>query len=136
MIVPPYAVDGDLPLTIRPRGSDPADRDPERLAKWLQEHPDWVQERLTAHGALLFRGFDVGGPEAFEAVARGVATELENEYLGTSPRDGLTDYVFNASELPDYYPIPQHCEMSFCAQPPRRVFFCCLEPPAAGSGEQ
>ena len=41
----------------------------------------------------------------------------------------------HASELPDFYPIPQHCEMSFCANPPRRVFFCCLVEPAEGSGE-
>jgi alpha-ketoglutarate-dependent taurine dioxygenase len=53
----------------------------------------------------------------------------------TSPRDARSEYVFSASELPSYYPIPQHCEMSFTADPPRRLFFCCFEPPAEDSGE-
>ena len=111
------------------------DRDLGRLCDWLRSHPEPVQEWLTAHGALLFRGFPVRTPADFERLARSVDPDLKNEYLGTSPRDALTDHVFNASELPDYYPIPQHCEMSFCANPPRRVFFTCFGPPAGGSGE-
>jgi alpha-ketoglutarate-dependent taurine dioxygenase len=94
-----------------------------------------VQERLTAHGALLFRGFPVPDAAAFERLARAIDDELQNEYLGTSPRNALTDYVFTASELPPIFPIPQHCEMSFIARPPRRVFFCCLVAPGAGMGE-
>jgi len=132
---PPYDVDGGLPLTIRAREGEPGSRDLDALCRWLREHPAWVQEQLTRHGALRFSGFDVEDATDFERLARAVDDGLKNEYLGTSPRDGLTDYVFSASELPGFYPIPQHCEMSFCADPPRRVFFCCLEEPAAGSGE-
>ncbi len=120
-----------LPLVVR-AGADP---DPAPLADWLRSHPAWVEERLTTHGAILFRGFAVHRPEDFERVARAIDDRLQNEYLGTSPRDALTDYVFSASELPPYYPIPQHCEMSFVKHPPRRLFFCCLVPPAPGSGE-
>jgi hypothetical protein len=47
----------------------------------------------------------------------------------------VTDYVFNASELPCYYPIPQHIEMSFVARPPRTVFFSCLVEPTGPGGE-
>lgn len=110
-------------------------RDPARLREWIGEHHDWVAERLEEHGALLFRGFDITDAPTFERTARAVDPDLKNEYLGTSPRNALTDYVFSASELPPYYPIPQHCEMSFTAHPPRRLFFCCLEAPAVGSGE-
>jgi hypothetical protein len=123
--------EGTLPLVIRPG----RERSAAGLQRCLRENADWVQDRLAAHGALLFRGFDVAGPDDFEAVARGVDDELKNEYLGTSPRDALTDHVFSASELPGFYPIPQHCEMSFTANPPRRVFFCCLEEPGPSSGE-
>lgn len=120
-----------LPLIIEPAEQTAI----EPLCDWLRQNADWVQERLTAHGALLFRGFDVSDAPAFERLARAIDDDLENEYLGTSPRTGLTDYVFSASELPSFYPIPQHCEMSFVAEPPRRVFFCCLVEPAAGGGE-
>jgi len=131
----PYHVSGELPLHVRPRGDAPADRDLGALCQHLKERADAVQEALARHGALLFRGFAVEGPEDFERLARAIDDDLKRDYMGTSPRGAVSGSVFNASELPDYYPIPQHCEMSFCAQPPRRVFFCCLQPPAEGSGE-
>lgn len=131
----PYETSGTLPLEFRPRASEPGSRDLGRLCQWLEQHADTVQDLLTRHGALRFRGFEVEKPGDLERLARAIDPELKNEYLGTSPRDALTEYVFNASELPDFYPIPQHCEMSFCANPPRRVFFGCLVEPARGSGE-
>jgi hypothetical protein len=122
---------GGLPLVLRAE----RDRDPERLCAWLRENAGWVQDRMTAHGALLLRGFEIAAAPGFERVARAIDPELGNEYLGTSPRNALTSHVFTASELPSYYPIPQHCEMSFTAHPPRRVFFCALVPPRPGMGE-
>ena len=91
--------------------------------------------RVDIHGAVLFRGFSIDTPEQFEAAARSIDPELKNDYLGTSPRDALTEYVFSASELPPWYPIPQHCEMSFLPQPPRKLFFCCLTAPQGPGGE-
>ncbi|HVN85116.1 MAG TPA: TauD/TfdA family dioxygenase [Candidatus Binatia bacterium] len=120
-----------MPLVIRAG----RDRDARQLGAWIAERRDWIDERLHAHGAILLRGFDVTDAPTFERVVRSIDDDLKNEYLGTSPRNGLTDYVFTASELPAFYPIPQHCEMSFTAHPPRRLFFCCLLAPAAGSGE-
>jgi alpha-ketoglutarate-dependent taurine dioxygenase len=131
----PYETSGALPLTVRPRPGDAAGADRAALCAWLRANRQWVQQKLTEHGALRFRGFDIREAIEFEEVAAALDPDLKNEYLGTSPRDSVTDYVFNASELPDYFPIAQHCEMSFCARPPRRVFFCCLDAPAEGSGE-
>jgi alpha-ketoglutarate-dependent taurine dioxygenase len=129
--ISPWDAAEGLPLVVRAA----ADRDPDRLCQWLSANRDWLIDRLRAHGALLFRDFAIDGPTAFERLARGVDGDLKREYLGTSPRNALTDYVFSASELPPFYPIPQHCEMSFTAHPPRHLFFCCLVPPAEGSGE-
>jgi alpha-ketoglutarate-dependent taurine dioxygenase len=126
----PLHPDG-LPLVVEPDDS----RDPGRLAGALRSHAAWVDEALGRHGAILFRGFDVSDAPAFERIARSIDDGLKNDYLGTSPRNALTGYVFTASELPSYYPIPQHCEMTFVANPPRRLFFCCLVEPAEGSGE-
>lgn len=134
----PYAIrtwDGapdGLPLVVEAPGGD---GDPARLRAWIATERDWLLDRLVAHGAILFRGFAVEDAPSFEAVARAIDAELQNEYLGTSPRNALTPHVFTASELPPFYPIPQHCEMSFLAHPPRRLFFCCLREPAPGSGE-
>lgn len=117
-----------LPLVVEP-STDPS---PAGLAERLAADREWTRARLHRHGAILFRGFAVKRPEDFERIARAVDDELKNEYLGTSPRDALTEYVFSASELPGFYPIPQHCEMSFVKNYPRRIFFCCLLPSAHG----
>jgi pimeloyl-ACP methyl ester carboxylesterase/alpha-ketoglutarate-dependent taurine dioxygenase len=126
--------DGGLPLVIEPAPGDEHRREASLLA-WIGAHRPSLEERLVAHGALLLRGFDVDGAHGFERVARAFEPVLQNDYLGTSPRDALTEYVFSASELPPFYPIPQHCEMSFIARPPRRLFFTCLSPSSGPGGE-
>ena len=41
--------------------------------------------------------------------------------------------MFSASELPGFYPIPAHNEMSFTAHPPDHIFFACtIEPEKFG----
>ena len=117
-----------LPLVLSPAH----DRSAPHLAGALRSRREWVRDGLRTHGAILMRGFDITTPPAFEQVARAIDDELKNEYLGTSPRDALTSHVFNASELPGYYPIPQHCEMTFVKNHPRRIFFCCLVAPEHG----
>ncbi len=96
------------------------------LLEFIDHHRSWLQDQLATRGAALLRGFGLASPAQFEAAARAVEPELKNEHLGTSPRDALTPYVFSASELPPYYPIPQHCEMTFLKDPPRRLMFACL----------
>ena len=120
-----------LPLVIRAQG----DRSVATLTDWIRTHDHWCAQQLQRWGAILFRGFAVRDASSFEQVARAVDADLKNEYLGTSPRNALTSHVFTASELPAFYPIPQHCEMSFTRTPPRRLFFSCLVQPADGSGE-
>ena len=120
-----------VPLVIEARD----DSSVAALCAWIAARREWVHDRLLAHGAILFRGFEVFDAPAFERVARSIDDGLQNEYLGTSPRNALTSHVFTASELPPFFPIPQHCEMSFVKEPPRRLFFTCLTAPAANSGE-
>ena len=116
-----------LPLLIEPGGISalPA------LAEWLTEHRPWVTQQLHAVGALLFRGFGVKSYDDVEVLARAIEPGLQNEYLGSSPRLALSKsgYVFSASELPDFYPLPAHNEMSFTAKPPSRIFFGCTIAP-------
>ena len=124
---------GSLPLVLVPT-ADP-ERSADAAVAYLGDPQARIADRLAEHGAILLRGFDLGDPAAFERAARAIDGELKNNYLGTSPRDALTPYVFSASELPGYYPIPQHCEMSFLKEPPRRLFFCCLQPSDGEGGE-
>lgn len=123
---------GGLPLVIE--GSRAA-VSAEALAAQLTTESGWLKGLLLARGALLLRGFAIPDAPAFEQVARAIEPALANDYLGTSPRDAVTEHVFNASELPGYYPIPQHIEMSFVPRPPRTLFFSCLIAPQGEGGE-
>jgi len=123
---------GGLPLVIMPSESGTS---VSCLVDQLREAQPWIRAKLLEHGALLFRGFAVHSGQDGEQVARAIEPALSRDYLGTSPRDAVTDYVFNASELPSYYPIPQHIEMSFVPKPPRTLFFSCLVEPQGPGGE-
>lgn len=126
---PPFSLGPSrLPLLIQPQGYS----DVTYLASWLAANRDWVTQQLHDSGAILLRGFAVNGVDDVEIVARAIEPNLQNEYMGSSPRFALSKsgYVFSASELPDFYPLPAHNEMSFTANPPSRLFFSCTVPPA------
>lgn len=97
------------------------------VLEFIDGHRGWLDDQLRTRGAALLRGFGIDSAQGFEAAARAVEPELKCEYMGTSPRDTKgTPYVYSASELPPYYPIPNHNEMSFLSDPPRRLMFACL----------
>ncbi|MDX2002562.1 MAG: TauD/TfdA family dioxygenase [Chitinophagales bacterium] len=111
-----------LPLIVKPMG---VDKSIEALEAWMQLNQGQVKEWLKKYGAIIFRDFKIEGAADFERIAKLVNPDLKNNYLGTSPRNAITEYVFSASELPEYYPIMQHCEMSFLHNPPANLFFYC-----------
>lgn len=120
-----------LPLIIEP---DSAGRSKSELLQWIKNNQQQFSADLLKHGAVLFRGFEVLNPKDFEDLAVAVDPCLEKSYYGTSPRNVVpgTRYVYTASELPDYYPIMQHCEMSYVKHPPVNIFFYCLVEPVYG----
>lgn len=99
------------------------------LKGWIAEHREPLEAEWLQHGTLRFRGFEVLGPQDFEQVAAALEPDLKNDYLGTSPRNARSTYVFSASELPPYFPISQHSEMSFLPSAPRKLFFHCTIAP-------
>ena len=121
-----------LPLIIEPNGSG---KTKQELLQWLNANRASLEKKFVQHGAVLFRGFEIDTPKDFEDVAVAFDPKLENAYYGTSPRNMVpgTNYVFTASELPGYYPIAQHCEMSYVKHPPINIFFYChVEPDYGG----
>lgn len=118
-----------LPLVVMPENGE---HELNKLVEWIYENKSGIENQLTRSGAVLFRGFRIDTPRDFEAVAKAVDPDLKDDYLGTSPRDKKTDFVFSASELPPHYPIMQHCEMSFLPSAPRRLFFYCHSEPDYG----
>jgi alpha-ketoglutarate-dependent taurine dioxygenase len=115
-----------FPLVIRPRvrGVD--------LPAWTEMSRRLLEELLLRHGALLFRGFDVGGAEEFGRCARAFAPELRGYCERAAERREVTDQVFTSTEYPAQHAIPLHHEMSFSSRFPSWVWFYCAQPPARG----
>jgi alpha-ketoglutarate-dependent taurine dioxygenase len=121
-----------LPLVVEPNGSGNTKAD---LEKYITDNKQELEEAFYKNGAVLFRGFAINTPKDFEDIALRVDNRMESGYYGTSPRNPVagTKFVYTASELPGYYPIPQHCEMSYVKHPPVTLFFYChVEPPYGG----
>lgn len=116
--------DGSL-LVIGPNTSDLD------LAEWNQTTSPFVDDLLLKHGALLFRGFELGEVKRFERFALTLCSELFSEN-GEHPRQSLSTSVYT----PVFYPAEQfllwHNENSFNLRWPRKILFGCVEPAATG----
>ncbi|HZZ51320.1 MAG TPA: TauD/TfdA family dioxygenase [Pseudonocardia sp.] len=108
-----------LPATIT--GSGPA-------ARMLAEDRNEVRDLLTAHGAVLLRGFEVGGVEGFEASVRALAGEPLTYTEQSTPRTRIQGNVYTSTEYPAHAEIPLHNEMSYQAVWPLTLFFHCQQP--------
>ena len=131
-VIDPRGANGaGLPLCIEP--TNPVETSD--FLRWISERKELLSAAILHHGAVLLRGFPIHSAQVFEDTLLALGAELKCDYQGTSPRNAVTRYIFNASELPGFYPIPQHCEMSFLRDPPSRLFFCCLVAPQSFGGE-
>eukprot|EP01083_Nonionella_stella_P159995 522543_1 len=119
------------PLIIKPNSLDID------LKQFVTTNAQWLNDKLPVHGAILFRGFNVSTPQQFEQISLVLEPNLEEVYLGTSPRELQTNttYVHSASEFPGWKVIPSHCEMSFLVDPPKRQFFYAHHPNTSPGGE-
>ena len=86
------------PLVIQPASS--AQATPAFLAAWCRTHRRALAQATDVCGALLFRGFGLGGPAVdsepilsdFEGVMEGLGTRT-SDFLGTAPRAKVGKYI-------------------------------------------
>ncbi|HEV8581216.1 MAG TPA: amino acid adenylation domain-containing protein [Thermoanaerobaculia bacterium] len=114
-----------LPLVLHPVAGDVD------LAEWCRAQREPIESDLLRYGAILFRGFGVDAPEAFEPVAAALCRELFNEN-GEHPRESVSGNVYT----PVFYPPDQrllwHNENSFNRRWPTKILFCCKRPADTG----
>ncbi|MCG6872569.1 MAG: TauD/TfdA family dioxygenase [Gammaproteobacteria bacterium] len=105
------------------------------LADWLRNNPDWLADRRRRHGALLFRGFDIGNVARLNEVVNAAtgAPPLEYRYRA-SPRHALEKgyHIYTSTDYPAHQAIFLHNEHAFSREFPAGLFFCCLVPPGSG----
>jgi alpha-ketoglutarate-dependent taurine dioxygenase len=88
-----------------------------------------IRERVTEHGAVLLRGFDIGGAQGFEDCVRALSGAPLTYTEQSSPRTRIQGNVYTSTEYPQHAEIPLHNEMSYQAVWPLLLFFHCVEPP-------
>ena len=121
---------------LPPAGADPppglhAEGPGVRSRRVGRRPPQAAREQTARHGALLFRGFSIDSPEAFERFAGAVCDELFNEN-GEHPRENVTGNVYTPVFYPPDKQLIWHNENSFNHQWPSKILFCCMEAPPVG----
>ncbi len=114
-----------LPLVVTPavEGFD--------LAAWASSNRDFINAKLLEHGAILFRGFQLGTPGDFERVAAGICAELYGEY-GDLPRAGVAGKIYQSTPYPADKMILFHNESSHMSRWPQKINFFCVQPAEQG----
>ncbi|MDT0262309.1 condensation domain-containing protein [Jatrophihabitans lederbergiae] len=98
------------------------------LATWARAHRAEIEADLAVHGAVLFRGFDVTEPEAFEAFAAQFVDQLLTDN-GEHPRAviGGSGNVYTPVFFAPEEKLLWHNENTFNATAPARLFFSCAQ---------
>jgi alpha-ketoglutarate-dependent taurine dioxygenase len=115
-----------FPLVVRPRVAST------NLASWAGDQRERIASLLLEHGAILFRGFEVSDVARFQETVRAVSPDLLDYKERAAPRVEVAPNVFTSTEYPADQPIPLHHEMSYSHNWPTKIWFCCVQPAAAG----
>jgi len=103
----------------------------ESLSHWIKQHRSDIDAALWSDGYVLFRGFDVGGLDGFEASASSACNTLYRHY-GDLPLASASENVYFATPYPKHLEIQFHNEASHTHTWPSRQLFYCLEPAPEG----
>jgi hypothetical protein len=101
---------------------------------WVAENRRQLRDQAALHGAVLFRGFSLTGPEDFDRFV--AAFDLPNfpyeDSLSNAVRVVKTPRVFTANEAPSAVTIFLHHEMAQTPIYPSKLFFFCEQPAESG----
>ncbi|OYD09604.1 TauD/TfdA family dioxygenase [Paludifilum halophilum] len=117
---------GLLPMLITPRIPDVD------LTEWISNQRDFIEKKLSQHGGILFRGFNIQTQKQFQ--------ELTKEYIkvpmkykeGATPRSKVTENTYTSTEFPSDQHIALHNELSYVTTWPQKICFCSIAPAKTG----
>jgi alpha-ketoglutarate-dependent taurine dioxygenase len=117
---------GELPLLIEPSSKDVD------LAIWAGGCRERIEDDLSTHGGILFRGFPLAQVEEFRRAARGISDALLDYEERSSPRHSVGKKVYTSTDYPKNQPIFLHNENSYQHAWPMKIFFFCETEPEVG----
>jgi alpha-ketoglutarate-dependent taurine dioxygenase len=83
---------------------------------------------LAKHGAVLFRGFDVGGAGGLDSLVRVLSGPPLTYAERSSPRSVIQGNIYTSTDYPPQEEIFLHNENSYQAVWPLALYFHCVEP--------
>jgi alpha-ketoglutarate-dependent taurine dioxygenase len=121
-----FRLDASLPLLFEPAV------DGLTLTDWAAKNRERVKQKLSIHGAILFRGFNIDAVEEFQGFMQALAGDLLDYSYRSTPRSQVSGKIYTSTEYPAHQTIPQHNEMSYTRRWPMLLGFFCVEPAAEG----
>lgn len=109
----------DLPLLAEPAGPGID------LGAWAASNRELIEEKLRRHGGILFRGFNLRGPEDLETFIQSVSGESLEYRERSSPRHSVKGNIYTSTDYPASQPIFLHNENSYQQEWPLKIFFFC-----------
>lgn len=100
------------------------------IVPYVTRKRDQLRAALLVHGAVLFRGFAVGGLPELRATVRALSGEPLPYAERSSPRSALEGNIYTSTDYPPEEEIFLHNENSYQASWPRTLYFYCDQPPA------
>jgi alpha-ketoglutarate-dependent taurine dioxygenase len=114
---------------VLPRVIERGDPGPD-LFGLLERDRAEIRRRLAADGAVLLRGFAVGGVDGFDRVVRTLSGAPPLAYAErSSPRSTIKGRVYTSTDYPADEEIFLHNENSYQSAWPLTLYFYCVEPP-------
>jgi len=115
-----------LPLLVQPavEGVD--------LIAWAEDNRPWIDRRLLACGALLFRGFRIDALADFERFIRATSDRMAEYNEPATPRTQVGGALYTSTDFPPVQPIFMHNENSNTNSWPLKIYFFCVTPAATG----
>jgi alpha-ketoglutarate-dependent taurine dioxygenase len=121
----------NLPLLIESRPGLP-EMGLDAFISWYRDNHNFVETKLSEHGAILFRGFGIRSPSAFAGCVKSISDDLLDYIDGNSPRTKLGNGIYTSTEYPPEFFISLHNELSYSSHFPKRLVLCCIVAPRSG----
>lgn len=113
----------NFPLVVSPnfQGQD--------LPGWVKNNQQLLADKVSHHGALLFRGFNIDTLEKFNAFTNCFDMPTLEYKQRTSPRYEVAKNIYHSTSYPADQSINMHSENSYAKNWAMKLAFCCIVPP-------
>ncbi|GAA2531414.1 TauD/TfdA family dioxygenase [Pilimelia columellifera] len=102
---------------------------PNNLVGTINQNRRELRDALSAHGALLLRGFEVGGVADLQTAVEALSGPALAYTEASSPRTAIEGSIYTSTDHPAEEEIFLHNECSYQDSWPMALYFHCVRPP-------